>query len=176
MSETKVSQATLKISRTIKAPAERVYNAFLDRDQLAKWLPPGGYTAKVYSMDAKVGGTYRMSFTSIDKKDHSVFGGKYLELTPHSKIKYTDSFETDVPALKGEMVTTITFRPVKGGTEVNVVQAGIPKLIPLEMAELGWGSSFNNLAALVEMPELTEAQLKASEAVGKRIEAAGRAK
>lgn len=154
MSKTKVSQATLKISRTIKAPAQRVYNAFLDGDQLAKWLPPGGYTAKVYKMDAKVGGSYRMSFTSIDKKDHNVFGGKFLELTPYSKIKYTDAFETDVPALKGEMVTTITLRKVKGGTEVNVVQAGIPKIIPLKMAKMGWGQSFNNLAALVEMPDM----------------------
>jgi uncharacterized protein YndB with AHSA1/START domain len=155
MSEKKVSGATLRISRVIKAPAERVYNAFLDPDALAKWLPPGGYTAKVYKLEAKVGGSYRMSFTSLDKKDHNAFGGKYLELTPHSRIKYTDAFETDNPALKGEMVTTITFREVKGGTEVSVVQEGIPKVIPLEMAQLGWSSSFRNLAELVEMPDLS---------------------
>lgn len=154
MTENKVSQATLKVSRVIKAPAERVYNAFLDADALAKWLPPGGYTGKVFKMDAKVGGTYRMSFTSLDKKDSSTFGGTFLELTPHTKIRYTDRFETDNPEMKGEMVTTITFRAVKGGTEVNVVQEGIPKMIPLEMAQLGWNSSFNNLAALVEMPDL----------------------
>jgi uncharacterized protein YndB with AHSA1/START domain len=157
MSETKVTTGTVRVKRTIKAPAERVYNAFLDPDAMAKWLPPGGYTAKVYSMDAKVGGTYRMSFTSLDKKDHSVFGGKFLELTPHTKIRYTDTFETDNPAMKGEMVTTVTFKAVAGGTEVSVVQEGVPKLIPVKMAEMGWGQSFNNLAALVEMPDMSGA-------------------
>ena len=158
MSETKVSTATLRVSRVIKAPAERVYNAFLDGDAMAKFFPPGGYTGKVHKLDAKVGGTYRMSFTSLDKKDHHAFGGKYLELTPHTKIRYTDSFETDVPEMKGEMVTTITFKAVAGGTEVHVVQEGVPKMIPVEMATMGWGQSFNNLAALVEMPEMPGAK------------------
>ena len=157
MSETKIETRTVRVTRVIKAPAERVYNAFLDADALAKWLPPGGYTAKVYSLDAKVGGKYRMSFTSLDKKDHHVFGGKYLELTPHTKIRYTDVFETDNPAMKGEMITTITFKPVKGGTEVTAVQEGIPKLIPVEGAEMGWNMSMDNLAALVEVPNLAGA-------------------
>jgi uncharacterized protein YndB with AHSA1/START domain len=157
MSENKPTTATLKVSRVIKAPAERVYNAFLDPDQLAKWIPPGGYTGKVHKMDAKVGGAYRMSFTSLDKKDSNTFGGTYLELTPHTKIKYTGIFETDVPVMKGTMVTTITFKPVKGGTEVNVVQEGIPTVIPLQMARLGWNSSFNNLAELTQMPDLSGA-------------------
>lgn len=155
MSKEKVETATLKLSRVIKAPAERVYNAFIDPDQMAKWLPPGGYTGKVHKMEARVGGIYRMSFTSLDKKDSNTFGGKYLEMTPFTKLKYTDKFESDHPAMQGEMITTITFREVKGGTEVNVVQEGIPKLIPLEMAQLGWGSSFRNLAELVEMPDLS---------------------
>jgi len=154
MSGNKASTATLKVSRLIKAPVERVYNAFLDPDALAKWMPPGGYTGKVYKQDAKVGGTYRMSFTSLDKKDSNTFGGTYLELTPHTKIKYTGVFETDAPVMKGTMVTTITFTPVKGGTEVSVVQEGIPTVIPLEMARLGWNSSFNNLAELTEMPDI----------------------
>lgn len=95
-----------------------------------------------------------MSFTSLDKEDHHVFGGKYLELTPHTKIRYTDPFETDNPDMKGEMITMITFRDVAGGTEVNAVQEGVPKIIPVEGAQLGWGQSFDNLAALVEMPEI----------------------
>lgn len=158
MSETKASTATLRMTRLIKAPVERVFNAFTDPDAYAKWLPPGGYTGKVLKMDARVGGSYRMSFTSLDKKDHSVFGGKYLEFVPNKKIVATDVFETDNPDLKGEMVTTITFKEVKGGTEVSVVQEGIPKVIPVKMAELGWGSSFRNLAELVEMPDLSGAQ------------------
>jgi uncharacterized protein YndB with AHSA1/START domain len=158
MSETKVTTGTVRVKRLIKAPAKRVYNAFLDPDALAKWLPPGGYTGKVLKMDARVGGTYRMSFTSLDKKDHSTFGGKFLELTPHTKILYTDSFETDNPAMKGAMTTTITFKAVAGGTEVSVVQEGVPKLIPVEMATMGWGQSLNNLAALVEMPDMSGAK------------------
>src|SRR3989304_3265814 len=157
MTETKLSTGTVRLSRVIKAPAERIYNVFLDPDAFAKWIPPGGYTGKVHAMEPKVGGTYRMSFTSLDKKDHSTFGGKYLELVPFTKIRYTDVFETDNPEMIGEMVTTITLRKVSGGTEVKIEHTGIPKLIPAEMAKMGWQSSLQNLAALVEMPDIAGA-------------------
>jgi uncharacterized protein YndB with AHSA1/START domain len=141
---------TVRVSRVIKAPRERVYNAFLDPDALVKWMAPHGYTAHVYHLDARVGGTYRMSFSTLDKKDTHAFGGKYLELKPHERIRHTDAFETDNPEMKGEMTVTITFRDVPGGTEVSVVQEGVPKAIPTEDSMKGWGQSFDNLARLCE--------------------------
>lgn len=151
MTQTKTAPNTLKISRVIKAPPERVYNAFLDPDALCKWLPPAGFTGKVHHLDPRVGGTFRMSFTSLDKKWSHAFGGEYMELKPHEKIQHTDTFETDDPGMQGEMRVTLTFKPVPEGTEVNVVQENIPKKIPVEDARQGWTSSLKNLAGLVEM-------------------------
>jgi uncharacterized protein YndB with AHSA1/START domain len=151
MTQTKTETTTLRLSRVIKAPAKRVYNAFIDADAMAKWLPPNGYTGRMDKMDARVGGKWHGSFTSLDKKESHSFGGEFLELKPHERIRYTDVF--DSPDLPGTMVTTVTFKEVKGGTEVTVVQEGIPKVIPLEDAQTGWGQSFDNLARLVELPQ-----------------------
>lgn len=142
--------STLRISRIIKAPPERVYNAFLDPDAYAKWLPPGGFTGKVHQMDAREGGTYRMTFASLDKTEAHSFGGRYLELKPFERIVHTDAFETDMPEMQGEMRITITFAEVPGGTEVTVVQEGIPHVVPPEDARAGWSMSLENLARLVE--------------------------
>lgn len=147
---TKMGTGTLRISRVIRAPRERVYNAFVDAEQFTKWLPPGGYTGKVYQWDARVGGTYRMSFSSIDKKETHFFGGRYIELKPFERIQFKEAFETDNPEMKGEMTFTVTLKEVPGGTEVTVVQEGIPRLVPVEEAQRGWGQSFENLARLVE--------------------------
>jgi uncharacterized protein YndB with AHSA1/START domain/DNA-binding transcriptional ArsR family regulator len=149
-SKTKTTTGTVRLTRIFKAPRERVFNAFLDPDAMAKWLPPNGYTAHVYKLDPKVGGTYRMSFSSLDKKDTHYFGGKYLEIKPNEKLLYTDKFESDDPAMQGELKVTVTFRDVPGGTEVRIVQEGIPKAIPVEGAVLGWTQSLENLARLVE--------------------------
>jgi uncharacterized protein YndB with AHSA1/START domain len=148
---TKVETGTVRLKRVIKAPRERVYNAFLDADAYAKWIPPNGYTAHVYKMDARVGGRYRTSFSSLDKKDTHFFGGEFVELTPPERIRYTDSFETDDPRFMGQMQVTVTFREVPGGTEVSIVQEGVPKVIPLEDSMTGWGQSLENLARLVEL-------------------------
>lgn len=158
MSQAKMETGTVRVTRTIKASPERVYNAFLDEDALTKWLPPHGFTGKVHQMDARVGGTYRMSFSSLNKKWTQAFGGKFLELTPFSRIRYTDAFETDVAELKGEMVTTITFKEVAGGTEVHVEQTGVPKTIGIENAQAGWGQSLDNLTLLVEAPDFPPEQ------------------
>ncbi len=139
---------TVRFHRVLKAPAERVYRAFLDGDAMAKWLPPNGFTGKVHHVDAKVGGTFRMSFTNFTNgKSHS-FGGKYLELVPNERIRHTDTF--DDPNLPGEMQVTITFRKVLVGTEVNIVQEGIPDVIPTEGCYLGWQESLVLLGKLVE--------------------------
>jgi uncharacterized protein YndB with AHSA1/START domain len=135
----------------LRAKAERVYKAFLDADAMAKWLPPYGFTCKVHELNAKVGGTYRMSFTNFGTGASHAFGGKYLELAPGERIRYTDKF--DDPNLPGEMVTTVTLKPVSCGTELNVVQEGIPSVIPAEMCYLGWQESLAQLATLVE-PEI----------------------
>ena len=139
---------TVRLHRVLRAPPERVYRAFLDADAMAKWLPPHGFTGKVHHMDAKVGGTYKMSFTNFGTGQSHAFGGQYLELAPHERIKYTDRF--DDPNLPGEMVTTITLRKVSCGTELNVVQEGIPEMIPVEACYLGWQESLSLLANLVE--------------------------
>lgn len=139
---------TVRFHRVLRATPERVYRAFLDADAMAKWLPPNGFTAKVYHMDAKVGGTYRMSFTNFTTGKSHAFGGKYLELVPNQRIRYTDVFED--PNLAGEMQTTVTLTPVSCGVEVNIVQEGIPSVIPAEMCYLGWQESLILLAKLVE--------------------------
>jgi uncharacterized protein YndB with AHSA1/START domain len=135
----------------LRAKPERVYRAFLDADAKAKWLPPYGFTCKVHHLDAKVGGTYRMTFTNFTTGAGHSFGGEYRELVPSEKIRYTDRF--DDPNLPGEMQTTITFTPVSCGTELHIVQEGVPEVIPLEMCYLGWQESLMQLATLVE-PEI----------------------
>jgi len=139
---------TVRLHRVLRTSPERVYKAFLDPDAMAKWLPPYGFIGKVHQMDARVGGTYRMSFTNVGTgKSHS-FGGTYTELTPFEKITYTDHFED--PNLPGEMRATISLRQVICGTELTIVQEGIPPAIPVEMCYLGWQESLSQLALLVE--------------------------
>lgn len=140
---------TVTLHRVIRAPAERIYRAFLDPDAMSKWLPPFGFTGKVHAMDARVGGSYRMSFTNFSTGSSHSFGGTYVELVPNERIVNTDRF--DDPNLPGEMRNTITLRPVMGGgTELHVVQEGIPSVIPEEMCYLGWQESLTLLAQLVE--------------------------
>ena len=139
---------TVRLHRVLRAPAERIYKAFLDADAMAKWLPPNGFTGKVHQMDAKVGGTYKMSFTNFTSGHSHSFGGKFVELVSGERIRHTDKF--DDPNLPEEMQTTITFRKVLVGTEVNIVQEGIPEAIPTEMCYLGWQESLVLLAQLVE--------------------------
>ena len=138
----------IQIHRVLRAPAERIYRAFLDPDALAKWLPPNGFTCKVHEMNAKVGGSFKMSFTNFTTgKSHS-FGGSYVELTPNEFIRYTQKF--DDPNLPGQMQTTITLKKVWCGTEVTIVQEGIPAAIPAEACYLGWQESLTLLVKLVE--------------------------
>ena len=153
---TQVASATgtVRLHRFLKAPPERVYKAFLDPDAMAKWLPPHGFTGKVHRMDATVGGGYKMSFTNFGTGQTHRFGGTYLELTPHQRIRYTDQF--DDPTLPGTMQVTIELRKVMTGTEVNIVQEGLPPQIPVEFAYLGWQESLTLLANLVE-PEIPAA-------------------
>jgi uncharacterized protein YndB with AHSA1/START domain len=139
---------TVRFHRVLKAPPERVYRAFLDADALAKWLPPNGFTGRVHHLDAKVGGTYRMSFTNFTSGQSHAFGGSYLELVPSERIVHTDKF--DDPNLPGEMKVTIALKKVFCGTEVNIVQEGIPDVIPPEGCCLGWQESLTLLAKLVE--------------------------
>ena len=139
---------TVRLHRVLRAKPERVYHAFLDADAMAKWLPPNGFTCKVHHLDAKVGGSYKMSFTNFTTgKSHS-FGGTYLELKPNEQLRYTDKF--DDPNLPGEMVTTVALKPVFCGTELNITQEGIPAAIPAEACYLGWQESLTLLAKLVE--------------------------
>ncbi len=139
---------TVRLHRVLHAKPERVYRAFLDPDAMAKWLPPNGFTGKVHHLDAKVGGTYKMSFTNFTTGNGHSFGGEYLELVPNERIRHTDKF--DDPNLPGEMVTTISLKQVSVGTELNVVQEGIPEAIPTEACYLGWQESLTLLAQLVE--------------------------
>jgi uncharacterized protein YndB with AHSA1/START domain len=142
---------TIRLHRVLRATPERVYRAFLDPDAMAKWLPPYGFTGKVHQVDAKVGGTHKMSFTNFTNgKSHS-FGGRYLELTPNERIRYTDKF--DDPNLPGEMQVTVTLKKVSCGTELTVVQEGVPDVIPAEACYLGWQESLAQLANLVD-PEI----------------------
>ena len=139
---------TVRLHRVLRAKPERVYRAFLDPDAMAKWLPPNGFTCKVHHLDAKVGGTYKMSFTNFSTgKGHS-FGGKYLELKPGELLRYTDKF--DDANLPGEMITTVSLKQVFCGTELNVTQEGIPAMIPAEACYMGWQESLVLLAKLVE--------------------------
>lgn len=139
---------TIRLHRVLRAPPERIYRAFLDADAMVKWLPPHGFTGKVHQLDAKVGGSYRMSFTNFSTGHSESFGGKYLELEPPVRIRHTDKF--DDTSLPGEMLTTITLKQVSCGTELNIVQEGIPEVIPPEACYLGWQESLTLLAQLVE--------------------------
>ena len=139
---------TVTLHRVLRAPAERIYRAFLDPDAMAKWLPPHGFTGKVHHLDARTGGSYRMSFTNFSTGDTHSFGGQYLELVPFERIRHTDGF--DDPNLPGMMVTTIVLRAVSCGTDVHIMQEGIPEAIPTEACYLGWQESLLLLAQLVE--------------------------
>ena len=144
---------TVRLHRMLRAAPERVYRAFLDPDAMVKWLPPHGFTGKVHHMDPRAGGGYRMSFTKFGTGRSHSFAGKYVELTPHSLIKYTDQF--DDPNLPGEMQVAVSLRPVACGTELSIVQEGIPPAIPVEFCYLGWQESLTLLAQLVE-PEIPD--------------------
>ena len=144
--------STIRLHRVFKTTPERLYKAFINPEAMAKWLPPHGFTGKVHHIDARVGGTYRMSFTNFTTGNSHSFGGEYLELVPHSRIRYTDRF--DDPNLPGVMQVTVELKPVLVGTEFRIEQAGVPAAIPLEACYLGWQESLNQLAALVT-PEIT---------------------
>jgi len=144
---------TVRLHRVLRAPPERVYRAFLDAAATAKWLPPHGFTCEVHHMDTQVGGTFRMSFRNFSTGNGHSFGGTYLDLVPHERIRYTDTF--DDPNLPGEMQTTVTLTPVLCGTDIAIVQEGVPEMIPVEMCYLGWQESLGQLALLVE-PEIPE--------------------
>ena len=139
---------TIRLHRVLATKPEKVYRAFLDADAKAKWLPPNGFTGKVHHIDARVGGTFRMSFTNFTTgKTHS-FGGEYLELVPHERIRYTDKF--DDPNLPGEIIVTVMLKAVSVGTELSITQEGVPAVIPLEACYLGWQQSLFNLEKLVQ--------------------------
>ena len=148
-----MSTNTVRLYRVLTAKPEKIYRAFLDPDAIAKWLPPNGYTCKVHHMDAKVGGTYKMSFTNFTTKKSMSFGGEFRELVENERLRYTDNF--DDPNLSGEIQVTVTLKEVSLGTEMNIVQEGLPTIIPLEACYVGWQQSLNNLARLVE-PEILE--------------------
>ena len=148
-----MSGHTIRLHRVFRAPPERVYKAFLDADARAKWLPPNGFTAKVHHLDAKVGGTYRMSFTNFSSGNSHAFGGRFLELVPGKRLRYTDQFED--PNLSGDIVVTVVLEQVSVGTEVHIEQTGIPEVIPPDGCYLGWQESLVQLAKLVE-PEIPE--------------------
>jgi uncharacterized protein YndB with AHSA1/START domain len=139
---------TIRLHCVLRAPAERIYRAFLDADAMSKWLPPNGFTGKVHHLDAKVGGGHKMSFTNFTTGQSHSFGGTYQELVPHQRIRYNDKF--DDPNLPGEMQVTIDLKAVSCGTELNIVQEGVPDVIPAEMCHLGWQESLTLLAKLVE--------------------------
>jgi uncharacterized protein YndB with AHSA1/START domain len=144
---------TVRLHRVLRAPAERIYRAFLEPDAKARWLPPNGFTGTVHHSDARVGGTYKMSFRNFSSGNSHSFGGTYVELVPHERIRYTDTF--DDPNLPGEMNTTVTLKTVSVGTELSIVQEGVPDVIPLEACYLGWQESLTHLANLVE-PEIPD--------------------
>lgn len=148
-----MTTGTVKLHRILRASPERVFRAFLDADAMAKWLPPGGFTGKVHHLDARKGGTYRMSFTNFTTGRSHSFRGEFIELVPNERLVYTDKF--DDPALAGEMRTTVLLRKVPVGTEMNIVQEGIPAVIPVDACYLGWEDSLALLARLVE-PEIPE--------------------
>ena len=143
-----MTDRTVRLQRVLRCPPAKVYRAFTEADALAKWLPPYGFTCKVQHLDARVGGGFRMSFHNFSTGNGHSFGGEYLELVPHERLRYTDRF--DDPGLPGELQVTVTLKPVSCGTELQVEQSGIPELIPLEMCYLGWQESLLQLATLVE--------------------------
>ena len=142
---------TIRLHRILRAPPERVYRAFLEPDAMSKWLPPNGFTGKVHHFEAKVGGSFKMSFTNLSSGQSHSFGGEFLELVPHERLRYTDRF--DDPNLPGVIQVTVTLKPVSCGTELSVVQEGVPAVIPAEACYLGWQESLVLLAELVE-PEI----------------------
>jgi uncharacterized protein YndB with AHSA1/START domain len=143
-----MSGSTIQLHRVLRATPEKIYRAFLDSQAMSKWLPPNGFTGKVHHIDARVGGTYKMSFTNFSTGKTHAFGGEYLELVPSERIRYTDRF--DDPALPGEIRTTITLKKVSCGTELNILQEGVPSIIPAEACYLGWQESLILLTKLVE--------------------------
>jgi len=143
-----MATSTIRLHRVLRATPERVYRAFLEADALVKWIPPNGYTAKVHHLEARVGGSYKMSFTNFANGGSHSFGGEYKELTPHERIRYTDKF--DDPNLPGEIQVSITLKKVSCGTDLSVVQEGVPEVIPAEACYLGWQESLILLAKLVE--------------------------
>jgi uncharacterized protein YndB with AHSA1/START domain len=148
-----MSTNTVHLHRVLTAKPEKIYRAFLDPDAMAKWLPPNGFTCRVYQMDPKVGGIYKISFTNFTTKKSVSFGGEYRELVENERLRYTDNF--DDPNLVGEIQVTVDLKKVSLGTEVTIVQEGLPTVIPLEACYVGWQQSLNNLAKLVE-PEIPE--------------------
>lgn len=148
-----MTTGTIRLHRVLRAKPERIYKAFLNAEAMAKWLPPYGFTCTVHHMDARVGGTFSMSFTNFTTGNGHSFGGEYLELVPSQKISYSDKF--DDPNLPGVMKTTVTLTPVSCGTDITIVQEGLPEVIPLEMCYLGWQESLAQLANLVE-PEIPD--------------------
>jgi uncharacterized protein YndB with AHSA1/START domain len=142
---------TIKLHRVLRTAPQKVYRAFLDAEAMAKWIPPHGFTCKVHQLDAKVGGAHRMSFTNFSTGHSHSFGGNYLELVPNERLRYTDRF--DDPNLPGELQVTVTLKQVSVGTEINIVQEGVPAVIPAEACYLGWQESLEQLAQLVE-PEI----------------------
>ena len=148
-----MSSHTIRLHRVLRATPEKVYRAFIDPDAMSRWLPPNGFTGKVHQIDARVGGTYRMSFTNFSTGNSHTFGGEYLELVPGERLRHTDRF--DDPNLQGEMQLTATFKKVSCGTELHITQEGVPAAIPAEGCYLGWQESLAHLATLVE-PEIPE--------------------
>jgi uncharacterized protein YndB with AHSA1/START domain len=148
-----MATGTVRIHRVLRAPPEKVYRAFLTPDAMAKWIPPYGFTCTVHHMEPKVGGTFRMSFTNFTTAQSHAFGGEYLELVPNEKLRYTDKFED--PNLPGTLYVTVSLKAVSCGTEMAVLQEGIPEVIPVEMCYLGWQESMAQLAQLVE-PDIRE--------------------
>lgn len=152
-SEHTMTTGTVRLHRVLRATPERIYRAFLEPDAIAKWLPPFGFTCQVHQLDARAGGTHKMSFRNFSTGNGHSFGGEYLELVPFEKIRYTDRF--DDPNLPGEMQVTVSLRQVSCGTELSIVQEGVPEVIPIEMCYLGWQESLVQLARLVE-PEIPD--------------------
>ena len=144
---------TVKLHRVYTSKPDRVYRTFIDPDAMSKWLPPNGFTGKVHEMDARVGGHFKMSFTNLTTGNSHSFGGEFLELVPNARLRYTDKF--DDPNMPGEMITTVVIKQVSVGVEINIVQEGIPDMIPIEMCYLGWQESLNLLKLLVE-PEIPQ--------------------
>lgn len=148
-----MSTNTVRLHRVLTAKPEKIYRAFLDPDAMSKWLPPNGFTCKVHHMQAKVGGTYKMSFTNFTTEKSMSFGGEFRELIENERLRYTDNF--DDPGLPGEIQVTVDLKKVSLGTDISIVQEGLPSVIPLEACYVGWQQSLNNLAKLVE-PDIPE--------------------